>query len=122
VITLFWIFSPIFKRYIKKSYLSKTKKNKFNESGQLLSFYLVSVSWALYIFSNVRFLIQFRVKFFKFNFLMFPYFLKGGLLSIVELFLDRLSTCWFNIFDQILLHRSSMFKIRLIRAFLGSNS
>lgn len=51
------IFHAIIQEYIldkwtRKVRLSKTKANKFNESGQLLSFYLVAASWAVYIFSN----------------------------------------------------------------------
>ena len=40
---------------MRKVRLSKTKANKFNESGQLLSFYAVSVCWALSIFKDVFF-------------------------------------------------------------------
>lgn len=35
----------IFQKIIKKLHLSKAKNNKFNESGQLLAFYLFSIIW-----------------------------------------------------------------------------
>lgn len=38
---------------MRKVKLSKTKANKFNESGQLISFYLLSSIWAAVIFKEV---------------------------------------------------------------------
>lgn len=38
---------------MRKVRLSKTKANKFNESGQLLSFYVLSALWAISIFKDV---------------------------------------------------------------------
>jgi len=49
------IFHAVIQEYVldklmRKVRLSKTKANKFNESGQLLAFYTLSVAWALYVF------------------------------------------------------------------------
>ncbi len=38
---------------MRKIRLSKTKANKFNESGQLLSFYTASIIASIYIFRDV---------------------------------------------------------------------
>ena len=46
-------FLLFYKKFTRKANLSKTKASKFNESGQLLSFYLLSTAWACYIFNNV---------------------------------------------------------------------
>jgi len=39
---------------MRKVRLSKTKSNKFNESGQLFAFYLLSSFWALSVFREVN--------------------------------------------------------------------
>ncbi len=44
---------------MKKVRLSKTKANKFNESGQLVAFYALSVAWAINIFKEVNFKMEF---------------------------------------------------------------
>jgi hypothetical protein len=41
---------------MKKVRLSKTKAGKFNESGQLVAFYAVSVLWAASVFKDVSLL------------------------------------------------------------------
>ncbi|CAF0722923.1 unnamed protein product [Brachionus calyciflorus] len=51
------IFHAIIQEYVldklmRKVRLSKTKANKFNESGQLLSFYALSCAWAVSIFKD----------------------------------------------------------------------
>jgi translocating chain-associated membrane protein 1 len=50
-------------KYIRRVKLSKTKSNKFNESGQMLAFYLVSIVWGLNIFKNVNFFFGLRLWF-----------------------------------------------------------
>lgn len=42
----------ILDKWMRKVKLSKTKANKFNESGQLVSFYLISSIWAAIIFKE----------------------------------------------------------------------
>lgn len=42
----------ILDKWMRKVKLSKTKANKFNESGQLISFYLLSSAWAAVIFKE----------------------------------------------------------------------
>jgi len=42
----------ILDKWMRKVKLSKTKANKFNESGQLISFYLLSSIWAAVIFKE----------------------------------------------------------------------
>lgn len=42
-----------FKKLMRKIRLSKTKASKFNESGQLLAFYLSSIICSFYIFRDV---------------------------------------------------------------------
>jgi translocating chain-associated membrane protein 1 len=49
------IFHAIIQEYLldklmRKVRLSKTKANKFNESGQMLAFYLISIVWAIFLF------------------------------------------------------------------------
>jgi translocating chain-associated membrane protein 1 len=51
------IFHAVIQEYVldklmKKVRLSKTKANKFNESGQLVAFYALSVAWAINIFKE----------------------------------------------------------------------
>jgi hypothetical protein len=42
---------------MKKVRLSKTKANKFNESGQLVAFYALAVAWAASVFRDVSLII-----------------------------------------------------------------
>lgn len=55
------IFHAIIQEYVldklmRKVKLSKTKASKFNESGQLLSFYILSAAWAISIFKDEGYL------------------------------------------------------------------
>lgn len=44
----------------RKLHLSRTKTSKFNESGQLLTFYLISAAWGIEIFRRENFLHTFQ--------------------------------------------------------------
>ena len=65
---------------MRKIRLSKTKANKFNESGQLLAFYSVSIACAAVIFRDVI-ILYFFLSLALSN--IFCFLLKGTLLSIV---------------------------------------
>ena len=48
------MFPLLFQKMNRKMHLSKVKHSKFNESGQLLVFYLVSCMWGTDIILRVR--------------------------------------------------------------------
>lgn len=56
-----------FKKLMKKVRLSKTKSTKFNESGQLVAFYALSVAWAANVFREVSF-VCFKVTLISWSF------------------------------------------------------
>jgi len=82
------IFHAVIQEYVldklmRKVRLSKTKATKFNESGQLLSFYAVSVCWALSIFKD------------------------EGYFQSLNFFLDWLPSHWSHIYDKIFFYNSN---------------
>ena len=73
---------------MRKVRLSKTKASKFNESGQLVAFYLASISAAVVLFRDV--IIQLFLHFVAKSKNCIK--ILGRILPITELFLEWLST------------------------------
>lgn len=89
---------------MRKVKLSKTKANKFNESGQLIAFYLLSSVWAAVIFKEVR--LSHNIFLPPKSYLYLPTIL-GRLFSTTVLLLEWLPAHWPHLSDQVLLHHSS---------------
>ena len=54
-----FFFSIFIKKLNRKLHLSRTKTSKFNESGQLLTFYIISAAWGIEIFRRENYLYTF---------------------------------------------------------------
>jgi len=92
------IFHAVIQEYVldklmRKIRLSKTKANKFNESGQLLAFYLVSIVCAVVIFRDESY-------FQSFNFFWNGY-PHAGLTFFTKLFFVLQIAYWLHMFPEI---------------------
>lgn len=92
------IFHAIVQEYVldklqRKVRLSKTKLNKFNESGQLLAFYVFSAVWALIIFRDEGYF-----QTFDFFWVGYPHV---GLTSWTKFFFIVQMSYWVHVFPEL---------------------
>lgn len=83
----------------KRVRLSKTKTSKFNESGQMLAFYLVSVVWVFFILKDADYLTMFNPSY------LWTGYPHVGMSFLTKFFFIIQMSYWIHVFPELYLQR-----------------